>query len=103
MDNDKSFVEYMNSQCEEIRKTCHTEPEIFDWIQKNSKEFRSIYMTKKTIWKSKTFWVNAVTIGIAVANEVFKVVEVDPNLSLAVLGALNVILRIVTYSAVKLK
>ena len=103
MDNDKSFVEYMKSQCEEIRKTCHTEPEIFDWIQKNSKEFRSIYMTKKTIWKSKTFWVNVITIGIATCNEVFNVVKIDPNLSLIVIGTFNVILRIVTYSGVKLK
>jgi hypothetical protein len=58
----------------------------------------------KSIWASKTFWVNAVAVGAAVAG-VFGFgidAEFQAEVVVAIMGAVNIALRFVTKEAVKL-
>lgn len=60
-------------------------------------------MTAKSIFKSKTFWVNFITIGAGVLAAFSQAIpqNVTPWL-LAIVGASNVVLRFLTKGPVKL-
>lgn len=63
-------------------------------------------MEKKSILKSKTFWVNALTVAVGVAtylggSEVIAQYPVAVSVIAVVVGALNVALRFVTNKPVK--
>ncbi len=50
---------------------------------------------KKKIWLSKTFWVNALTIGAMVAREQAGI-EISAEAQVSLLAAINIVLRLVT-------
>jgi uncharacterized membrane protein len=60
-------------------------------------------MTKpKSIFKSKTFWVNVIAIGALVANNQFGL-EIDTENQAALLAVINIVLRAVTNEPLTLK
>lgn len=59
-------------------------------------------MDIKPIYASKTFWVNILAIAGIAVQQVAGSDLLDANAQVALLGAINVILRLVTKSAVSL-
>lgn len=58
----------------------------------------------KIWWKSRTFWVNVLTIGLAATNEFTKTVPPKySEIAIILVGILNLILRLLTAGPVALK
>ena len=55
----------------------------------------------KSIFKSKTFWLNAVAIGCSVGGQ-FPLPEVNPNVTMGVVASANIVLRLLTKQPVGL-
>jgi len=50
----------------------------------------------KDLFATKTFWINTITIGIAVFGLITKSFPIDPNLAVVIIGVLNIFLRMLT-------
>lgn len=51
---------------------------------------------KKPFWKSKTLWMNVITLGVAATSGQLPGVTIPPDAALAANAALNVLLRLIT-------
>lgn len=55
----------------------------------------------KSILESKTFWINILTVAVAILNGTYGEI-VPPEIALPVLAVINILLRIVTRQPVKI-
>jgi hypothetical protein len=59
--------------------------------------------TPKLFWQSKTFWLNVVTIGLAIlAITDASLIPIDPKMLLWIIGVLNILLRFLTNQPITL-
>ena len=50
----------------------------------------------KSIFLSKTFWVNFLAMAFMIINHFYPLVELTPELQVIILGVINIILRLIT-------
>lgn len=53
-------------------------------------------MEQKVWWKSKTLWVNAIAVVLAIVQLATQTYPVDPRTQALVVGLLNILLRVLT-------